>query len=266
MVPCICLQPQLGPNSVHDYLQHVVKSGKFHLLNAAFHVGQSVLACKRRAPSNWITLCFGNETQQNRALVTAECELQLVRPHHDTLRVSLCNYCWPLKEYVFLEEDTLPLLFSFDIFPPCLFRNQGLLSRIDQHCLFYSDPAHHYLRKWREPKPSLQRGPPQSQILSPSKGASHPDGKPWVSATTPDQSPYAPAAEYTPHSLWGRRGWRKPQRQTGRATWGAHRRRGMLKKEKKRNADGDSFPRHHTLRTWPPRQSPPINSHLYSFN
>lgn len=111
-----------------------------------------------------------------------------------------------------------------------------MLSGINQHCLFYGDPAHHYLREWREPKPSLQWGPPQSQVLSSNEGATQPGRKPWVSATTPDQSPYAPAAEHTPHSLWGRRGWRKPQRQTGRETWGAHRRRGMLKEERKRNA------------------------------
>lgn len=112
-----------------------------------------------------------------------------------------------------------------------------MLSRIYQHCLFYSHPAHHYLRQWREPEPSLQWGRPQPKVLSTSDGATHPDRKPWASTTTPDQGPYTPAPEYTSHSLWGGRGRRKSQRQTGRETWGAHRRWGMLKNKKRRNAD-----------------------------
>lgn len=104
-----------------------------------------------------------------------------------------------------LTFSSLPL--PCPIFPSWHFRNKGLLSRIHQHCLFYSDPAHHHLRKWCKPKPSLQRRPPQSQGLSSTKGTTHPGRKPWVSATTPVQSPYAPASEYTSHSLWRRRGW-----------------------------------------------------------
>lgn len=151
----------------------------------------------------------------------------------ENVSVAVCLFATHCLHGVWLEN---PLI---SIFLLSCFRNKGLLTRNDQHCLFYNHTTHHNVRERRQPEPSLQRGSLQSQVPSSSsdsfsassEGAPLANGRRCVWPSGPRQSPYTPAAEYTSHALWGRRGWRAAQGQTRGESRGAHRCRGMLKEE-----------------------------------